>query len=58
MGAQRSITDFYRSTKAAATPAENIDTGGSSVASASAEKKREASSSSFSKSVRRRLLFG
>ncbi|KAL0654731.1 hypothetical protein Bca4012_097422 [Brassica carinata] len=58
MGAQRSITDFYRSTKAAATPAESIETGGSSIASASAEKKRQASSSSFSKSVRRRLLFG
>ncbi|KAL0732238.1 hypothetical protein Bca4012_008447 [Brassica carinata] len=63
MGAQRSITDFYRSTKAAAaaaTPAQSIDIGsGSSIASA--EKKREATSStssSFSKSVRRRLLFG
>ncbi|CAH8336746.1 unnamed protein product [Eruca vesicaria subsp. sativa] len=61
MGAQKSITDFYRSTKAAAaaTPAQSIDVEGSSIASA--EKKRQAtssSSSSFSKSVRRRLLFG
>ncbi|KAJ0235632.1 Flap endonuclease GEN-like 1 [Hirschfeldia incana] len=54
-GAQKSITDFYRSTKAAAaataaTPAQSIDTGtGSSIASA--EKKRQASSSSFSKST-------
>lgn len=58
VGAQRSITDFYRSTKAAATPAQSVDTGGSSIASASVEKKRQATSGSFSKSVRRRLLFG
>ncbi|ESQ36819.1 hypothetical protein EUTSA_v10007143mg [Eutrema salsugineum] len=54
MGVQRSITDFYRSTKTA------VDTGGTQIASISAEKKRQATStsSSFSKSVRRRLLFG
>lgn len=59
MGVQRSITDFYRSTKAA--PAQSTDPGVSSRASSSAEKKRPATSttsSSLSKSVRRRLLFG
>ncbi|KAL1217119.1 Flap endonuclease GEN-like 1 [Cardamine amara subsp. amara] len=58
MGVQRSITDFYRSAKAAAA-AQSIGTGESSRASA--EKKRAAtsnSSSNLSKSVRRRLLFG
>ncbi|EOA36590.1 hypothetical protein CARUB_v10011785mg [Capsella rubella] len=58
MGVQRSITDFYRSTKAA--PAQSIDAGESSRVSSSAEKKRQATSTSsnLSKSVRRRLLFG
>ncbi|CAE5956246.1 unnamed protein product [Arabidopsis arenosa] len=57
MGVQRSITDFYRSAKAA--PGQSIETGVSSRASA--EKKRQATStgsSNLSKSVRRRLLFG
>ncbi|KAF8111485.1 hypothetical protein N665_0074s0018 [Sinapis alba] len=59
MGAQRSITDFYRSTKAAATPGQSIETGsGSSIASAEKKRQASSSSSSFSKSVRRRLLFG
>uniref|UniRef100_A0A1J3F3P9 Flap endonuclease GEN-like 1 n=5 Tax=Noccaea caerulescens TaxID=107243 RepID=A0A1J3F3P9_NOCCA len=60
MGVQRSIKDFYRSTKAASS--QSKDGGESSRASSSspAENKRQAtsSSSSLSKSVRRRLLFG
>ncbi|CAH2039356.1 unnamed protein product [Thlaspi arvense] len=55
MGVQRSITDFYRSTKAA--PAESIDTGGSSRASSTEKKRQATSTSSLPKSVRRRLLF-
>lgn len=58
-GVQLSITEFYRSTKVLyqAKPADDIVNDSKSFRDASSKKRSAGSSSKFSKSVRRRLLF-
>ncbi|KAF8027215.1 hypothetical protein BT93_E0199 [Corymbia citriodora subsp. variegata] len=58
-GVQLSITEFYQSTKVLyqAKPADGIGNASKSFRDGSSKKKSKGSSSNFSKSVRRRLLF-